>query len=169
MTYNRKETVMIYSIFYLSFSLFNTDEHFIHIDSHMFTTYDIHGTHTLVWHYYKYYIPLNIYDIYLYDYTRLTIPLSKTHLRGGWCHHPQFLHHSIKKGGDHCQMLMVLWVVFSIVTRERVLTWWRHRSNTHTSQPVITHTARMPVLHLIRQNTLRFCDIAKGGVINEAY
>ena len=62
------KTVMIYSIFYLLFSLLNTDERFIHIDGHMFTAYDIHSTRTLVWHDHKYYIHLDIYDIYLYNY-----------------------------------------------------------------------------------------------------
>ena len=62
---------MIYSNFYLLLSLLNTDEHFIHIDDHMFTAYDIHGTCTLVRHDHKYYIHLNIHDIYLYYYTRV--------------------------------------------------------------------------------------------------
>lgn len=34
------------------------------------------------------------------------IPLSETHLQGGWCHHAQPLHHSIEKGWDHRQMLI---------------------------------------------------------------
>lgn len=63
-------TVMIYFLLLIIF-IFNTDEHLIYNNDCILSTHGIHGTHTLAQHNHKYYIPFNIYNTHLYDYTRV--------------------------------------------------------------------------------------------------